>query len=275
MRDRAARRARFILNLYVSLFLLYLLTPLVVMTVPAFDASLRPSAFQWKGFTLQWFSALFADARLMRGLANSCVVGATVVVLSLGFGLAGALVLHRLASRASGFLFALLVSPILVPGIVVGLSTLMFWRELGVAGGLLPAALAQTGYTASFAMMMFLARLDRFDHAQVEAALDLGASHLLVMRRILLPALAPTAGAAAAIAFLRSFDDYNTTVFAIGGDWTLITEVGSRLRFGPTPVVNAVGVLFVAVTLAAAALWVTARRHAEAATRPAAERSGL
>lgn len=267
MPERAARRARFILNLYVSLFLLFLFFPLVVMAVPAFDASLRPSAFQWNGFTLQWFSALFADARLMRGLRDSVLVGAAVVALSLPLGLAGALVLHRLAARTSGLLFALLVSPILVPGILVGLSTLMFWRELGVPGGLVLAALAQTSYTASFAMMMFLARLDRFDPAQVEAALDLGASHALVMRRIVLPHLGPTAATTAAIAFLQSLGDYNTTVFAIGGEWTLITELGSRLRFGPTPVINAVAVLFVAVTLAAAALWVAVGRHAEGATR--------
>lgn len=255
----AGRASGLVLNLYIGLFFVYLFTPLAVMTVAAFNAYPYPSVTQWKGFTLQWFPALFNDARLMQGLINSLVVAVGVIAISLPCGLAGALILHRLQSRAAGVLYTLMVSPILIPGIIVGLATLIFWRDFGVSGGLHLAVLAQSSFIASYAMLMFLARLERLDLTLEEAALDLGASKALVLRRITLPFLKPTALTAAAIAFLQSFENYNTTVFSIGGSWTLVTEVGSRLRFGLTPVVNVVGVVFVGLTLVFATLYVVLR----------------
>ena len=261
MPDRRRRLPRFVLNLWMSLFVLLLIAPLVVSTWPAFEGSPIASTDTTEGFGLHWFFAVFADDRLMTGLLNSFVVALGVVTLSLPLGLAGALVLDRLAARASGLLFAALITPILVPGIVVGLSTLIFWHTIGVPGGLLATILAQTSSAAAYAMLLFLVRLERFDPALMEAAIDLGAAPSLMMRRILLPHLAPTALVAAALAFLQSFGDYDITVFSIGADWTLLTEIGARMRFGPTPVVGAVGVVFVAVTLLAAGAWVVLHRH--------------
>lgn len=261
MTRSGGRLGRAVLDGYVLLFLGYMFAPLAVMALAAFNAYPYPSVTQWKGFTLAWFPALVRDERLMQGLVNSILIALGVIALSLPFGLAGALVLHRLRSRAAGFLLGLMVSPILMPGLIIGLSTLIFWRHLGVSGGLFLATLAQASFIASYCMLMFLARLERFDTTLEEAALDLGASKPLVMRRILLPYLRPTALTAAAIAFLQSFENYNTTVFAIGGDWTLVTEVGSRLRFGLSPVVNVVGVVFVGLTLAAATVWVLLHRR--------------
>lgn len=255
------RTSRLILDVYVALFLIYLFAPLAVMALAAFNAYPYPSVTQWKGFTLDWFPALYRDERLMQGLVNSIAVAIGVIALSLPFGLAGALVLHRLKSRASGFLYALMVSPVLMPGLIIGLSTLIFWRNFDVPGGLLLAAIAQASFIASYCMLMFLARLERFDLTLEEAALDLGASKSMVMRRILFPYLRPTALTAAAIAFLQSFENYNTTVFAIGGNWTLVTEIGSRLRFGLSPVVNVVGVVFVVITVVVAALYVYVKRR--------------
>lgn len=259
--------ARFLSNLYMSLFLIWLFIPLVGMTVTAFDASTLPSATPWKGVSPQWFSTLAGDARLMRGLAQSLLVALAVVALSLPLGLAGAMVLHRLAARASGVLLALLVSPILIPGLVVGLSTRLFWHGFAGPGGLWPTVLAQTSTVAAYVLVMFTLRLARFDPALEEAAFDLGASRALVMRRILLPFLAPTAAAAVPIAFLLSFADYTTTVFAIGGDTTLMTEAGARLRAGPSPVIDAVGVVVLALGVIAAGVWVLVRRPEPAPPR--------
>jgi len=109
--------------------------------------------------------------------------------------------------------------------------------------------------------VMFMARLQRQDRSLEEAALDLGASPTLVFRRITLPFLAPTIFTAAVIGFLQSIENYNTTVFAIGGDWTLVTEIGSRFRFGLSPVINVIGVIFVAITVIAAAIYVLLRQR--------------
>lgn len=248
--------ARLVLNLYIGLFVLYLFLPLAVMSAAAFNAFDYPSVTQWQGFTFKWFVALVHDQRLLQGLVNSVLVALGVIAVSIPAGLSGALILTRLGQRSGTVLYSVLVSPVLTPGIILGISSLIFWREFGVPGGLFVAVMAQSSFIASYAMLLFLARLQRQDRTLEEAALDLGASHTLVFRRITLPFLAPTCFTAAVVAFLQSFENYNTTVFAIGGEWTLVTEIASRLRFGLSPVINVVGVIFVALTLVAAIAYV-------------------
>ncbi|WP_244271837.1 ABC transporter permease [Pseudovibrio denitrificans] len=172
------------------------------------------------------------------------------------------MLLTRLQSQATTFLYTVLVSPMLTPGIVLGATTLIFWRDaFGVEGGLFTATIAQSSFIASYCMLMFMARLQRQDIVLEEAALDLGASSFFVFRRITLPFLMPTILTASAIAFLQSIENYNTTFFAIGPSWTLVTEIGARMRFGISPVINVIGVLFVAITIIAATVYVMASRR--------------
>lgn len=253
--------SRVILDAYMLLFFVYLFAPLLVMSLAAFNAYEYPSVTQWRGWTLQWFGELARDHRMIQGLVNSLAVALGVIALSLPLGLSGALVLTRLRSRANTLLYAVLVSPLLMPGIILGISTLIFWQRFGVPGGLLLTVLAHATFIASYSMLLFMARLQRQDRDLEEAAQDLGASSFFVFRRITLPFLAPTVATAAVIAFLQSFENYNTTVFAIGGDWTLVTEIGSRFRFGLSPVINVIGVIFVVLTLAAATAYVLFRKR--------------
>ncbi len=244
-----------ILKIYIGVFFLYLFAPLLVMSLAAFNAYEYPSVTQWRGWTLKWFGELAEDDRILQGIVNSVIVAVGVIGISLPLGLSGAFILTRLQSRFNNVLYATLVSPLLMPGIILGISTLIFWGRVNVSGGLLLTILAQASFIASYSMLLFMARLQRQDRVLEEAALDLGASSFFMFRRITLPFLMPTILTAAVIAFLQSIENYNTTVFAIGGDWTLVTEIGSRFRFGLSPVINVIGVLFVIVTVAAATLY--------------------
>jgi spermidine/putrescine transport system permease protein len=255
-KTREGRWAGVVLNVYLVIFFVYLFAPLLVMTLAAFNAYDYPSVTQWRGWTLKWFVELAGDQRILQGLWNSILVGVGVIVVSIPLGLAGAFILTRLQSRWTGLLYGVLVSPILTPGIILGISTLIFWRNFEVPGGLFLAMMAQATFIASYSMLMFMARLQRQDRSLEEAALDLGASSVLVFRRVTIPFLAPTIFTAAVIAFLQSIENYNTTVFAIGGNWTLVTEIGSRFRFGLSPVINVIGVIFVALTIIAATIYV-------------------
>ncbi|WP_109315748.1 ABC transporter permease [Pseudovibrio ascidiaceicola] len=251
-----------ILNGYLVIFFAYMFLPMIFMVIAAFNASPTPSVIDWQGFTLDWFRALPEDQRFIDGLWHSLIIALGVIVISIPLGLAGALLLTRLQSQATTFLYTVLVSPMLTPGIVLGATTLIFWRDaFGVEGGLLTATIAQSSFIASYCMLMFMARLQRQDIVQEEAALDLGASSFFVFRKITLPFLMPTILTAAAIAFLQSIENYNTTFFAIGPSWTLVTEIGARMRFGISPVINVIGVLFVAITIIAATVYVIARRR--------------
>lgn len=248
-----------ILNGYMVFFFAYLFLPLLIMVAAGFNNYDVPSVTQWKGFTLKWFVELAHDGRILHGLVNSLMVATGVVVVSLPLGLSGALILTRLRSRFGGLAYGVMVSPILTPGIILGISTLIFWRQVEVPGGLFLTVMAQSTFIASYSMLMFMARLQRQDRTLEEAALDLGANHTQVFRRITLPFLMPAVYTAGVIAFLQSIENYNTTVFAIGSDYTLVTEIGSRMRFGLSPVVNVIGVIFIAFTIIAAIAYVTVR----------------
>ena len=244
-----------ILNVYIAIFFIYLFAPLLVMSLAAFNSFDYPSVTQWRGWTLKWFGELAEDERILQGIVNSLIIAVGVIFLALPLGLSGALILTRMQSRFNNVLYAVLISPILMPGIVIGITTLIFWGRIDVAGGLFLTVIAQGTFIASYSMLLFMARLQRQDRVLEEAALDLGASSFFMFRRITLPFLAPTIVTAAVIAFLQSIENYNTTVFAIGGDWTLVTEIGSRFRFGLSPVINVIGVIFVVVTLVCATLY--------------------
>lgn len=261
MRDRST--ADLLLTAYVTVFFIYLFLPLVVVAVAAFNDFAQPAVVPWRGFTLGWFTALARDERLMQGLVNSLVLAAAVTAVSVPLGLAGGLLVARGTRSAGGssLLYATLMSPILMPGLIIGIASLVMWRQIGVPGGLFTAGAAQTSFIASYVMLMVLARLARQDRSLEEAALDLGASPWLILRRVLLPYLAPTLTTASLLAFLQSFENYNTTVFAIGSQHTLVTEIGSRLRFGLTPAINALAVVFMAFTIAAAIVYANVARR--------------
>jgi len=258
----ADRFRRLLTGVYLVVFFGYLFLPLVVMGAATFNSSRFPTVTPWMGFTLSWFSALWADQRMWAALGTSLIVGAGVIALAVPLGLAAALLLDRLHSRARTFLYGLMVSPLLTPGVIVGISTLVFWREwFGVTGGVFLTVVAQSSYIAAYAMLLFSARLQRFDPALEEAALDLGATHGQVFRRITLPYLTPAILSAALLAFLQSFENYNTTLFVRGLDTTLTVYIASKVRTGLTPAVNALSLVLIALTVLGAVAYEILRRR--------------
>lgn len=258
------RKSQTVLNLYMAIFFLYMFLPLFIMVAAGFNDFEQPSVTVWRGFTLKWFSVLAQDTRMWSGLLNSIIIACTVIAISLPLGLAGAFIITRMQSRYTGLLYGIMVSPLLTPGIIIGISTIIFWREVGVAGGIFTAAIAQTTFVASYAMLMFMARLQRQDLTLEEAAMDLGATPVQAFRRITVPFLRPTFFTAAVIAFFQSFENYNTTIFSIGGDHTLVTEIGSRMRFGLSPAVNVIGMMFITLTVIFSVIFVLYRRREKA-----------
>jgi len=265
----AARFLSLLTRVYLGLFFAYLFLPLAVMGIATFNESRFPTITPWQGTTLKWFDALAADSQMWSALWTSLIVGAGVIAVAVPVGVAGALLLNALQARTRSVAYTVMVSPVLTPGVIIGISTLIFWRPYGVTGGLLLMVLAQSSFIAAYVMLLVLARLQRFDRTLEEAALDLGATHMQAFRRVTLPFLMPSILAGCLLAFLQSFENYNTTVFVRGFDTTLTVYVASKVRTGVTPAVNALGLLLIAVTVAGAVVYEILRR-AEAAR--AAER---
>jgi spermidine/putrescine transport system permease protein len=176
--------------------------------------------------------------------------------------------MQQVYARARGVYYLVVVAPVLTPGIIIGISTVIFWRGFtGMTGtrflydGTVLTVLGQSSFIASYCMLIFLARLQRFDPALAEAALDLGATPAQAFRDVLLPFLRPAVASAAVIAFLSSFENYNTTTFAILADKTLVTILAGRMRQGLTPAVSALAVVIVSVTVAGALIYEILQRR--------------
>ncbi len=264
------KHSRLFFHIYMGLFLLYLIMPLVVMSGAAFNASKLPTIYPWKGLSGEWFVAMWNDSRIWIALRNTVAVAIGVVVIAVPVGTAGAILVNSISGRVRGILYGMMVAPILVPGVVIGISTLLFWNQFSVPSGLHLSVLGQVSYIASFVMLLVLARLQSFDQGLEEAALDLGATHAQVMRRILLPHLYPAIGAGAAIAFFQSIENFNVTLFTRGGADTLTVYVFSKVRSGITPTINALAFLLVLFTLLAA-IWYEVNRRRKARIESARE----
>lgn len=244
----SARLTRLVYVLYIGTFLSFLYLPLLVVALLAFNANPMP-AFPWKGFTLGWFGEVFRDPLMMGAIGNSVLVGLGVVALSVPIGVAAAFLLVRYDFVGKGALYALVLSPLITPGVILGVSMLIFFSDLGLQTGLGTTVLGQSSFIISFVLLIVSARLQKFDPALEEAAQDLGATPLGAVWRITLPFLRPAIVAACAVAFLLSFDNFNTTLFLIGNSATLPIQVYSAVRLGLSPKINAVSVVFILLTV--------------------------
>ena len=179
---------------FVLFFFLYLFGPLIVMGISAFNTSTFPRMSPWECFSVEWFDVLMNDTRLMEGLRNSVFIGLGVVLVAVPVGLAGALMLMEARPRIRPWYYTITIAPILVPGVVLGISTLLFWDRIGLMfgfgqgsifyDGIFLTVIGQSTFISAYAMLIFIARLQRFDIVQEEAALDLGATHVQVFTKI-------------------------------------------------------------------------------------------
>lgn len=258
---RSAWVMKGMIGFYIFLFFAYLFGPLVVMGITAFNTPSYPQAYPFESFTLDWFVKLWNDRNMMTGLWNSIVIGFGVVALSVPAGLAASIIMSQIYHRARGLFYLVTISPLLTPGVIIGISTVIFWKDvLGATEftkavfykGIILTILGQSSFISAYCLLIFMARLTRFDRAQEEAALDLGASYPQVFWHILLPYMKPAIVSAIVIAFLSSFENYNTTTFAILADKTLVTVLAGQVRQGTTPALSALAVIIIGISLVGA-----------------------
>jgi spermidine/putrescine transport system permease protein len=262
---------RLIVKIYVGIFLVYMLAPLIVMGGAALNDSRFPSVFPWVGFTNRWFIDLWNDDRMLHAASNTVLIALSVVAISIPIGTAAAILINSVQGRFRSFLYGVMVAPILTPGAVIGISTLLFWNKFDVPAGLHLSTLGQCSFISAYVMLLVLARLQTFDSALEEAALDLGASNAQVMRRIMIPHLYPAIGAGALIAFFQSVENFNITLFTKGNSDTLTVYVGSKVRSGITPTINALALILITLTVVGAIAYEISRRRAERRERELAE----
>ena len=252
---------------YVALFFLYLVIPLVVVAAFAFNDSLFPS-LPWNGFTLDWFFndqepriGLFHDRGLLRSIGVSAFVAVWVAIFSVGAGTCNAFLFEREAFPFRDLLYVLMLAPLVIPGVILGISILVFSNSIvnavdAVLGieidalrpGLPLVVLGQFAFLTTITTLVISARLRKFDVSLEEAASNLGASRMTAIWTVTIPYLKPALVAAGIVAFLMSFENFNTTLMLVGSDAPLTITMYDRLREGSTPVLNAVSLLLMVVS---------------------------
>ena len=280
------RALQIFLGIYISIFFLYLFGPLIIMSVTAFNSAEFPSITPWECFSFRWFNegkiaydgqrlaGLAADRDLHVGFVTSLFIALGVVTLSVPIGMSAAIVLTQVHSKLRTLFYSMSIMPVLFPGVVIGISTVVLWDRIATLGGegiiselgrngIFLTILGQTCFISTYCFLIFVARLQRFDTTQEEAALDLGASQTQVFMKILIPYLMPAIGSSAVIAFLASFENYNTTVFSILSEQTLTTVIATKVRLGISPAISSLAFVIICVTLIAAILYEFFRRRQE------------
>jgi len=247
-----------LLTLYAAFVFAFVYLPIIVLILYSFNRD-GVGGFPPRHFTFDWYRQLFADGPIWDSVLNSLIVAAGSVVLSLTLGLLAALALDRANFPGKALFRRLVLLPLILPGIITGLSLLMFAVFVHVQLSLFTVFLGHGTALISVATTELFAGLQKMDRAQEEASLDLGATPWQTFWRITLPNLKLSLIAAGLLIFTLSMDEIAVTFFLIGRDNTLPLEIWGRLRRGITPEINAVSTLIFAVSVALIIIWYRVR----------------
>ena len=278
---RQPRAARW-LGAYSALVFAFLYLPMAVIVLFSFNAGRSTASFT--GFSYDWYLQAWTNSFVTDALYNSLIIATTSATLATVFGTLGALALQRVRGPVRWIYDTLTQVAILIPGIVLGIATLVFFvlsldwingwinflwpfgGEVPVLGmGLLTVIAAHTLFTMAIVVLLVRARISGMDRSLVDASADLFATPWGTFRQVTLPHLFPAVLAAYLLSFTLSFDDFIIAFFVAGPQNTLPLYIFSSIRRGVTPEINAVASTILVVTLVLLLLgqWLLRRRTDE------------
>jgi ABC-type spermidine/putrescine transport system permease subunit II len=246
-RPRESDRPRFLWVVTVAV-MVYLFAPIVVVIVFSFNSARSLSVFQ--GFSLKWWEQLLHDADVKASLLASIEIGLAVMVFSCIIGTLLAIGTHSAPSRWRRLIDMLVMMALVAPEIATAVAAMLLFNQVGVTLSLKTVAVAHITFCIVFVTVIVRSRLAGIDESLEEAAMDLGASRVQALRLVILPLLQPAIMAGALITFVLSFDDFVTTFFTSGlGVSPMPMRIYGMLKFGISPVVNAVGTFMMLFTM--------------------------
>jgi spermidine/putrescine transport system permease protein len=258
------------LLLHAVLVFAFLYLPIAVLIIYSFNG-MGVGGFPPQHLTFAWYRMLFGDGAIWDSVGNSLMVAFVAVVIALGFGIPAALALDRANFPGKTLFRRLVLLPLILPGIITGLSLLMLFRQGDVKLSLLTIVLGHGTALISVATTEVFAGLQKLDRAQEEASLDLGANYWQTFWRVTIPNLKLPIIGAALLIFTLSMDEIAVSFFLIGRDNTLPLEIWGRLRRGITPEINAISTIIFVFSLAAIVMWYRLRAQSERQPEIAAE----
>lgn len=244
-----------LLRLFFFLVVVFLYAPIVILLIFSFNNSAVPT-FPLSGFTLHWYHQFLVNADLRASLETSAIIAALSSLGAVVLGILASIALTRRRFHGKAAVSALLLSPLVIPYVVFGISLLLLFHQLGVPRSLLTVVIGHIVITLPYTILVIVPRLSQIDVSLEEAAFDLGASRLRTFRSITLPLILPAVVSAFLIAFTTSFDEYAVASFVVGTRVTFPIYLYAALRFPdqlPQVIAVAVVVLMVSLTVVIAA----------------------
>lgn len=232
---------------YIFCIFAFLYVPIAIIIMYSFNAAKLNVVFS--GFTLDWYTKLFSDDDVITALINSLTIATLSTAISAIIGTLGAIGLKRHNFKGKAVISLLVYIPIVIPEIIMGVSLLILFSTLQIDFGILTLVLAHTTFCTPFVLINVKSRLAGFDLSIEEAAMDLGASKLTVLRTITLPMIFPAVVSGAMLAFALSLDDIIINIFLSGPEsTTLPIKIFSMLKFGLSPEINALCTIMLVTT---------------------------
>jgi spermidine/putrescine transport system permease protein len=246
MRPRRLPSLGFVYYLVIAL-LLYL--PILLLVIFSFNNS-TTLVFPLKGFTLQWYASLSQNRELLLSVRNSVLIGVGSSAVATLLGAMGALAVVRFKLPGQGLFTAVSALPLVIPYVILGVSLLLLYREVGIHLSAPAAGLGHVIISTPYALLIIASRLVGFPDNLEEAAMDLGASYWGALLRVTLPICSPALLAAFMLCFTISFDEYSISSFLVGTDNTLPVYLYSQLRFpARLPIVVALAAILMVLTI--------------------------
>lgn len=253
----------YLLRGFGALVLLFLLLPILVIMPLSFSDSTFLS-YPVPGWSLRWYENLFSSDEWARATRNSFIVAPLATLLATILGTMAAVGLARVNFFGKGLLMSLLIAPMVVPIVVVAVSTYLFFARIGLNDSYTGLVLVHAALGAPFVLTTVLATLQSFNDNLVRASLSLGANPLMTFFRITLPIIAPGVISGALFAFATSFDEVVVTLFIAGPTQvTLPRQMFTGIRENINPTIAAVATLLIifTTTLMLALEWLRGRRR--------------
>jgi len=244
-----SRNGMWLLRVFFFLVVVFLYAPIVILLIFSFNDSAVPT-FPLSGFTLHWYHQFLTNSDLKGALETSAIIAALSSTGAVVLGVLASIALTRRRFRVRAAVSALLLSPLVIPYVVFGISLLLLFHQLGVPRSILTVVIGHVVISLPYTILVLVPRLDQVDVSLEEAAFDLGASRLRTFRSITFPLILPAVVSAFLIAFTTSFDEYAVASFVVGPRVTFPIYLYSALRFpSQLPQVIAVAVVVLVLSL--------------------------
>ncbi|MER0043875.1 ABC transporter permease [Pseudomonas sp. MGal98] len=237
------------LRLLCGLVLLFLVLPILVIVPLSFNSGTF-LIYPMQGFSMRWYEDFFGSAGWMRALKNSMIIAPAATILAMILGTLAAIGLTRSDFRGKALVMSLLISPMVVPVVIVGVASYLFFAPLGLANGYLSLIVVHAVLGVPFVIITVSATLQGFNYNLVRAAASLGASPVTAFRRVTLPLIAPGVISGALFAFATSFDEVVVTLFLAGPEQvTLPRQMFSGIRENLSPTIAAAATLLIGFSI--------------------------